>query len=167
VAEQRTALERRAHLLLAAQREYFNTMTRTDAYWSAASGYRIGAMYESFWDAIMTAPTPPPRSEMTAEERAIYEEEYRSSLALLVKPLIRHSIRYWELTLMMVERTGVRSEWTARMRGDVERMRGRLMDQPTGPEGINGAPPPPDPPAAPAPEPLEPADGLPAPSPLP
>ncbi|MEM9070206.1 MAG: tetratricopeptide repeat protein [Myxococcota bacterium] len=137
VAEQRPVLERRAQLILDAQREYFNTIRTRHAYWAAASGYRIGNMYENFWDAIMSAPVPPPREPLEGELLDVYHDEYRTSLARLVKPLVRHSIRYWELTLLMVERTGVNSEWTTRIREDLERMRGRLLEQPDGPEGMD------------------------------
>ncbi|MBO6936013.1 MAG: tetratricopeptide repeat protein [Deltaproteobacteria bacterium] len=137
VAVQRPVLERRAQLILAAQTEYFDTMRHTHPEWAAAAGYRIGEMYDHFWEAITTAPVPPPSRQMTPEERQIYDEEYRLSLARLVKPLIRHSIRYWELTLLMVERTGVNTEWTERIQADLERARERLLDQPDGPEGID------------------------------
>lgn len=137
VAVQRPVLERRAQLILAAQREYFDTMRHTHPHWAAAAGYRIGEMYDHFWEAITTAPVPPPSREMTEEERTIYDEEYRRSLARLVKPLIRHSIRYWELTLLMVERTGVNTEWQDRIQEDLARARQRLLEQPDGPEGID------------------------------
>ena len=127
VEAQHAVLERRAQLLLQAQRIYFDTMRFTDAYWASAAGYRIGSMYDGFWDAIMTAPVPPPEREMTAAELTIYREEYRLRLAELAQPLIRHAIRYWELTLAMVQRTGVHSEWTARIQADLERARERLL----------------------------------------
>jgi tetratricopeptide (TPR) repeat protein len=130
VAEQHAILETRAQHMLDAQREYFNTMQFRNAFWAAAAGYRIGAMYDEFWNAIMTAPTPPPRNPLPPGTEQVYEQEFRNELARLVKPLIRHAIRYWELTLMMVERTHVQSEWTARIREDLDRARQRLLDQP-------------------------------------
>lgn len=138
VATQRPVLEQRAQLILDAQRQYFNTMRSRNAEWSAAAGYRIGNMYDAFWDAIMTAPVPPPSEPLEGELLQVYNDEYRNSLARLVKPLIRHSIRYWELTLQMVERTGVQSEWTTRIEEDLERARTRLLEQP---EGQGGLPP--------------------------
>ena len=59
------------------------------------------------------------------------------------KPLIRHAIRYWELTLMMVERTGVRTEWSSRVRDDLERARVRLLDsaRPASPTSSGGTTP--------------------------
>lgn len=139
IAQQRPVLERRAEVLLAAQRAYFDTMRHTHPFWACAAGYRIGAMYDAFWQAIMTAPVPPYERPLDAEQQDAYEEVYRYALARLVKPLIRHSIRYWELTLLMVERTGAESDWSERIRADLQRARQRLIEQPEGPEGIDAA----------------------------
>ena len=137
VAVQRPYLERRAQVILRAQRAYFDVIRHTHPDWAAAAGYRIGQLYDAFWDAIMSAPVPPPQRPLPAEHLPVYETEYRLYLARLVKPLIRHSIRYWELTLVMVERTGVESDWTARIRVDLDRARDRLLVQPEGPEGLD------------------------------
>jgi len=128
---QRDRLESRAQLILNAQREYFNTMRYHQPEWSAVAGYRVGGMYDSLWDAIMTAPVPdPPDMRLEGEDLALYQGTYRERLKALVKPLLRHSIRYWELTLLMIERTGVESEWTERIRGDLNRVRSLLAEQP-------------------------------------
>lgn len=130
VETQRPILERRAQLILDAQREYFNTIGYKDAGWAAASGYRIGEMYDSFWQAIMRAPVPPPKRDVPESLMPVYREEYRKELARLIEPLTRHAIRYWELTLMMVERTGVDTEWTDKIRADLEQARERMLSQP-------------------------------------
>jgi tetratricopeptide (TPR) repeat protein len=132
IEAQRPVLERRAQLVLEAQREYFNTIGFQQPKWAAASGYRIGEMYDAFWHAILRAPVPPPRRALSETQMPIYEEEYRKELQRLIRPLIRHAIRYWELTLMMVERTGVDTDWGARIRDDLERARDRLLEQPEG-----------------------------------
>ncbi len=121
--EQHELLERRARLLLDAQRAYFDTIRLTNPDWAAAAGYRIGSMYRSFFDAITRAPVPPPSIPMTDVQRALYEEEYRTQLREQVLPLVRHAIRYWELTLTMVERTGAQSPWLEQLRQDLERAR--------------------------------------------
>lgn len=133
VEAQHQVLDRRARLVLDAQREYFNTIRHTDAQWAAASGYRIGAMYDRLWQALMRAPIPPPNRELNDASMPIYEEEYRDELARHIRPLLRHAIRYWELTLLMVERTGVQTDWAERTREDLERMRGRVLEE-TDPE---------------------------------
>ena len=129
---QHQALERRAQQMLGAQREYFNTIRLTNAHWAAAAGYRIGQMYDAFWAVITEAPPPPGEVPRNPRLRDTWLEEYRRELKWKrwVKPLIRHAIRYWELTLLMVERTQVDSEWTERIRADLEQARTRLLEQP-------------------------------------
>lgn len=162
--EQHRVLNARAAVLLQAQTEYFNTIRLTDATWAAASGYRIGAMYDDFWQAIMTSPVPP-RPDLSASNRRIFNEEYRRSLADMVKPLLRHAIRYWELTLMMVERTGIRTDWSERTRADLERVRALLVGQAPGAGGVAPASTSaPDAAASPAPGGASPAPAAPAPA---
>ncbi len=132
--EQRAVLVRRAELLLEAQREYFNTMRFTNAHWAAAAGHRVGAMYDTLWHAIMAAPVP---ATLSAAAKDVYPQE----LAKLIKPLLRHAVRYWELTLMMVERTGVQTDWAKQTRADLERTRALLLSQPPGAGGLPSAPP--------------------------
>lgn len=126
VPEVRPVLEQRAQLLLRAQRAYFDTIRDTDPEWAAAAGYRIGNMYDTFWHALREAPVPPPPRPLEGEDLAYYQERYRAELGQLIRPLLRHAIRYWELTLLMVERTGARSEWTDQIRQDLEQTRQRL-----------------------------------------
>ena len=130
IETQHDVLNSRAQLVIDAQREYFNTMRFHHSYWSAAAGYRIGSMYDAMWTAIDTAPVTLPDEDYSAEDEAYYREVYRERLRHHIKPLLRHSIRYWELTLLMVERTGVQTEWTADIRRDLERVRALLAAQP-------------------------------------
>jgi tetratricopeptide (TPR) repeat protein len=131
---QKQVLIKRAELLLEAQREYFNTISLNNLdnyYWAAASGYRIGNMYDELWHAIMSAPVP---ANLDKEGHAVYRDE----LAKLIKPLIRHAIRYWELTQMFIERTGIHTPWAAKIKTDLERVRALLLEQPPGPGGVPG-----------------------------
>lgn len=129
VGTQHDVLDARARLILDAQREYFSTIRFTDAHWAAAAGYRIGSMYDHLWHAMMEAPIPPPSEAMNEATTALYQQEYRAELARHIRPLIRSAIRYWELTLLMVERTGAETEWADRARADLERMRALLLEQ--------------------------------------
>jgi tetratricopeptide (TPR) repeat protein len=130
---QKAVLLKRAELLLEAQREYFNTISFQNVdnlHWAAASGYRIGHMYDELWQAIMSAPVP--ANLKGSEGEAVYHNE----LAKLVKPLVRHAIRYFELTLMFIERTGMKTPWAEKTKTDLERVRALLLEQPEGPGGI-------------------------------
>lgn len=137
--EQKAILVRRAQLLLDAMREYANTITHTSSIvntnpkWAAASGYRIGFMYDKLWHDLMAAPVP-----QTLSEGA--KEQYPKELSKLIKPLLRHAIRYWELTLLMAERTGGKGEWVEKTRGDLDRVRALLLEQPPGPGGLPPVP---------------------------
>jgi TolA-binding protein len=129
---QKQVLLRRAELLLDAQREYFNTISLNNLdnyHWAAASGYRIGGMYDELWHAIMAAPVP---KTLPPEGHAIYHD----ALASLIKPLIRHAIRYWELTQMFIERTGIQTPWAEKIKTDLDRVRSLLLQQPPGPGGV-------------------------------
>lgn len=131
--EQKQILIRRAQLLLQAQREYFNTISfqnLDNLHWAAASGYRIGHMYDELWHAVMQAPVP--ANLRTKEGEAAYHDE----LAKLVKPLIRHAIRYWEMTLMFIERAGVKTTWSDKTKTDLTRVRALLLEQPPGEGGL-------------------------------
>lgn len=130
--EQRKILIRRAELLLEAQREYFNTMRLThldNFHWSSAALYRIGHMYDELWHAVMGAPLPP---ELPPEG----ERPYRQELAKLIKPLMRHAIRYWEMTLLYFDDKGVHNRWTEQTKKDLARVRELMLEQPPGPGGL-------------------------------
>jgi tetratricopeptide (TPR) repeat protein len=129
---QKQVLIKRAELVLQAQREYFNTISfqnLDNLHWAAASGYRIGHMYDELWQAIMSSPVP---KNLKGEGEKAYHDE----LAKLIKPLIRHAIRYWELTLMFIERTGMKTSWSEKTKTDLERVRQLLLEQPEGPGGL-------------------------------
>jgi len=153
--EQRAVLLKRAQLLLDAQREYFDAIRYTDAHWASAAGHRIGSMYDTLWHDLMGAPVP---STLSPGAKELYPQE----MAKLIKPLLRHAIRYWELTLMMVERTGVRSEWADKTRADLERTRALMLEQPAGVGGLPAPSTSTPSSAAPAPAPSGPAPGAPA-----
>ncbi len=127
--EQKAVLVKRAQLLLDAQREYFNTIRHTDAHWAAAAGHRIGGMYDTLWRDLVNAPVP---ASLSPGAKELYPQE----MAKLIKPLLRHAIRYWELTLLMVERTGVQTDWAEQTKRDLERVRALLLEQPAGAGGL-------------------------------
>lgn len=128
--EQHNVLERRAQFMLQAQTEYFNTMRYSLAEWAAPAGYQIGAMYDLLYQDISKSPVPPPKLKFNDAEMAAYEDEYRKELRKKIAPLVKHAIRYWELTMMMLERTGIESEWKEKIQAGLDRVREQsLQDQ--------------------------------------
>ncbi|MCS6856948.1 MAG: tetratricopeptide repeat protein [Sandaracinaceae bacterium] len=128
VEVQHEHLERRAALLLQAQAAYFDTIRFGHPRWSPAAGHRIGAMYRHFFDALMNAPVPPPPSPLQGEPLRIYEQEFKVRLEERILPLLRHAIRYWELTMLMAERIGANNEWLEALRSDLESTRALLAE---------------------------------------
>lgn len=100
--------ERRAQLLLDAQRAYSDTMRAHDARWTAMAGYRVGELYQRLYEDVMSAPRPPGAN--TERRRRLFEAAVR----LRYSVLLRKGLNMMEHTLRMAERTGERSSWVAR-----------------------------------------------------
>ncbi len=137
---QHEALERRARHTLQAQRAYTDTVRWGEPRWSAPAGYRIGALYDGLWEAIDRAPPPPPRQPLRPALLPHYREEYRRELHRRIRPLLRHAIRYWELTRLVIERSGVEGPWAEQVRAGLRRVRARLKAIGTDEEGAAARP---------------------------
>lgn len=123
---QKQTLLRRAELIVRAQQEYLAAMgfQNVDNYhWAAASGYRLGAMYDDLWHAVTHAPVP---ASVPASARAAYH----ANLTDLIRPLVRNAMRYWEATQLSIERAGIKTSWSEKIEADLARVRSELLDEP-------------------------------------
>jgi tetratricopeptide (TPR) repeat protein len=85
--------------------------------WAVAAGYRLGQLYEKFYDDMMSAEVPP---ELDESEREIYFEELKGH----IKHLVVQSIDVYERNLSMGDRLGTADgEWTRKTKASLERMR--------------------------------------------
>ncbi len=101
-------LNDKAKLLLAAQREYIETIKLGNPQWASAAGYQIGSLYEELYDAFIHAPVPEELlGEANQEKREVYYEELRKEIRILLEK----SLRTHEQNLLMLERLGVQNEW--------------------------------------------------------
>jgi tetratricopeptide (TPR) repeat protein len=101
-------LNDKAKLLLAAQRQYIETIKLGNPQWASAAGYQIGSLYEELYDAFIHAPIPDElQGEPNREKRDVYYEELRKEIRILLEK----SIRTHEQNLLMLERLGVQNEW--------------------------------------------------------
>jgi TolA-binding protein len=104
----RTDMEDKARLLLAAQRQYIDTIKMGNPQWASASGFQVASLYEEFYDAFMAAPVPPELlGAKNDEKREVYFEELRKK----IRVLLEKSLRWNEQNLLMMERFGVQNEW--------------------------------------------------------
>ncbi len=84
-------MEDKARLLLAAQRQYIETIKIGNPQWAAASGYQIGSLYEEFYDAFIHAPIPDQLlGEANQEKREVYYEELRKRIRILLEKSLAH-----------------------------------------------------------------------------
>lgn len=104
------AFERRARLLLDAQSAYSNVMRAYDAHWTAMAGFRVGELYQSLHQDVMSAPRPPGLD--TERRRLIFE----AALRLRYSVLLEKGLKMIDHTLAMADRTGERSQWVQRAR---------------------------------------------------
>jgi tetratricopeptide (TPR) repeat protein len=101
-------LNDKAKLLLAAQRQYIETIKLGNPQWASAAGYQIGSLYEELYDAFIHAPIPDDlMGEANQEKREVYYEVLRKEIRILLEK----SIRTHEQNLAMLERLGVQNEW--------------------------------------------------------
>jgi len=91
--------------------------------WAVAAGYRLGQLYENFYDDMMSAEVPPALDE---SERKIYFEELKGH----IKHLVVQSIDVYERNLSMSDRLGTADgEWTKKTKSSLERMRDILRTE--------------------------------------
>jgi TolA-binding protein len=156
-------MEDKAHQLLAAQRQYIDTIKLGNPQWAAASGYQIGSLYEEFYDAFIHAPIPAELiGEANQEKREIYYDELRKRIRILLEK----SVRTHEQNLLMLERLGVQNEWRDKSKLAFAKLQKMLdpsfklefADPPTA-GGPLPLPPPPPTPTPPAGRPGTPAGG--------
>jgi outer membrane protein assembly factor BamD (BamD/ComL family) len=106
--QMRLDIEEKARLLLAAQRQYIDTIKMGNPQWAGASGFQVAALYEEFYDAFIAAPVPPELlGAANDEKREVYFEELRKK----IRVLLEKSLRWNEQNLLMMERLGVQNEW--------------------------------------------------------
>ena len=97
-------LDRKSELVLRAQNYYMNSMNFKDKYWATASGYRIGEMYDVFYEQIIKAKI---NVKLTFEERIVYKEE----LKLRIQSLLKKAIAIFEENIKMSERLSENNIW--------------------------------------------------------
>lgn len=114
-------LELKASMLLSAQGHYLRAMRIGNAQWATAAGQRVGSLYETLHEAMLSAPSP---NELDAEAAQVYREELQKK----VKVLVTKSIAIYERTLEAAERTGTSGPFIEQARASLERMKKTLLE---------------------------------------
>lgn len=119
-------LETKCEMLLSAQGHYLRAIRIGDGQWATASGYRIGALYEDLYDAMVHAKVPP---GLDAEQAQIYREE----LLKKIRVLVTKAMSIYERTLAAAERIGAENPFIAKTRDSLERLKTILLETPDAP----------------------------------
>jgi tetratricopeptide (TPR) repeat protein len=101
-------LDEKARQLLLAQRAYIDTIKLGNPGWAAVSGFQIASLYEELYDSFVGAPVPAELLRPAEREKL---EVYYQELRKKIRVLLEKSVRTHEANLLMMERTGVQSEW--------------------------------------------------------
>lgn len=114
VLEQR--IEDKSQYLLRAQLYYLRAIRLGDLEAAAASGYRVGGMYEHFHEEITKLEAP---TDLTKEQVKVYNEEVRTKVSVL----LRKAVKIYEEACAMAQRTGLKSTWIERMQDSLDRIK--------------------------------------------
>jgi tetratricopeptide (TPR) repeat protein len=101
---------------LKGQSAYLRCVRFQHEYWAVAAGYRLGKLYEDFYDDMMAAEVPP---ELDDEDKKVYYAELRNH----IKPLVIRAIEVYERNLGMSDRLGQDGDWAKKTRASLDRMR--------------------------------------------
>ncbi|MGM0576993.1 MAG: tetratricopeptide repeat protein [Myxococcota bacterium] len=114
-------LEDKSNLFLKAQNAYLRTVRLHHPDWAVRGGYRLGALYERFYDDMLAAEVPP---DLEREAVEVYYQELRDK----IRPLIRRAIDVYERNLQLGERMGRRGEWVRRTEASLARLKEIVRD---------------------------------------
>ncbi len=114
-------LERKCEELLNAQAAYLRAMRIGEARWGTAAGFRVGALYEELYDALVGARTP---GDLDEAQAALYREE----LLARVRNLVSKAMYIYERTIAAAERVRVDTPFIHKTRESLERMKRILQE---------------------------------------
>jgi len=115
-------LEQKAQFLLDAQNAYIKAIRIGNLHWAAASGFRIGGLYETFHQQLVAAPVPP---DLTEEQAAVYRDELRKKVAVL----LAKAINVYERNLDMAQRVGLTSKWVDETNSRLEKLKEQYLKE--------------------------------------
>jgi hypothetical protein len=121
----RERLQEKCELLLSAQSRYLRAMFYGDAHTVAAAGLRIGELYEALYDHIVALEAP---ADLTAEQKAVYDEEVRARITVLLKK----ALMAYERSLVIGKRAPTAATWIVRLEAAIARLQNAYLAAPTG-----------------------------------
>jgi tetratricopeptide (TPR) repeat protein len=115
-------LNAKAQTLLSAQAHYILCIRIGHPEWATASGYRIGELYQSFYEDLMNAAPP---KELDADAVPFYRDELHKQL----RNVVRKAIDAYEKTLDAAERVGATNPFIQQTRDQLDKMKTLMLNE--------------------------------------
>jgi len=116
-----TDVEKKAQLLLDAHELFLQTIQTQNNYWGIAAGMRIGELYETLYQQLLSSPLP---LEINPDEQASYRKEMRT----FWRGLLGKALQNYEDTLHTAERIGTTGFFAKRTREKLLFLTQQLLD---------------------------------------
>ncbi len=97
-------LEEKSQHLLRAQQYYLRAIRLGTLEVAAASGFRVGGLYERFHEDLVGLEPP---EDLNGNHQKLYMEELRKKIAVL----LRKAVKVYDEAIAMARRTGLKSDW--------------------------------------------------------
>ncbi len=118
-------LEQKARHLMQGQHWYHESIKQNNGYWATKAAFKIGLLYESFFNSFMDSPMP---SNLTEADE---QEAYRCVVSNKFIALVRKSIRIYDRGVAMSQRIGVQNDATQAMVEHLNAMKERYIHEQT------------------------------------
>jgi len=114
-------LEVKANLFLKCQAAYLRTVRLQHPDYSVRGGFRLGEIFETFYDHLLSAEVP---EDLSEEEIQVYYEALKEN----TQPLVKKAVDVFERNLMLGQRMGQSGEWVRKTEASLTRLRELLRD---------------------------------------
>lgn len=118
----RERLETKCGFLLTAQNRYLRSIRFGDGHTMAAAGYRLGDLYENLYQTIVSFDPP---EELNEDQIALYDEEVRRKVIVLLKK----AIRIYEKSLKLGKRLQSGESWLIQLERALSRMKTLYLEE--------------------------------------
>jgi tetratricopeptide (TPR) repeat protein len=121
VSRLRPRLEQKCELLLLAQHRYVRAMRRGGVEMLAAAGFRVGALYESLYRALVGLEIP---QELSQEQAEVYRDEVDKRVSLLVNK----AMTIYERSLLAGRIAPGAAPWVQRLESALSRLKALYLE---------------------------------------
>ncbi len=110
-------VEMKVKYLLSAQKEYFDVVKNSEAWWMTAGVFKIGEIYKYLFEDLANSPAP--QELKTEEEKEIYRQELIKEL----KKALKIAQEIYEKNISFAQRIKLQTVWVKKSQKELERIK--------------------------------------------